>query len=514
MGPEQLIVTPFHALTAQMSSSRGVKMRESRIDTNLWTLIRKLNQNLTAKIRTKDGLTRSIKIKDSIRQGGVLSVAQYALLMDEISKEITKESKGIEIPNTDGKIGDLLWVDDVALLSTDEKELQELLDITEKTAKKYRIEFGKEKSKVLKIGKKGEKNPNLKLGNMEMDMTKTYEYLGETINDKGNIENHIKKIRGKAEAAYQTVRVIAGDKDFNLIDMETTWKLIETCVLPIITYASETWNNTKEQTKSLNRILDNIIKRTVQTPVSTPRESLYMETGLIDIEHQAKKKQLMMKHRIKKTASNLMTSTINSNTKGGWSDRLSELEKSINLTENEYDKTKLTMKKEVNKRIKESFQEKINKDAEEKSKVQHLVNGQPNWEPGKMKEYLYKMPRKEASIIFQARSRMLKVKSNYKNKYKNNLTCRACGLTEETQNHIMQECTKLHTNNSKKVTPEMIFTNNTTQLNQTAQTIQANMTLLETFNRPSGIQSQRGGPPQQPTQSDGVAQRPGTAADE
>ena len=62
-----------------------------------------------------------------------------------------------------------------------------MLDITEKTAKKYRIEFGKEKSKVLKIGKKGEQNPKFKLGEMEMDLTETYEYLGETINDKGNI---------------------------------------------------------------------------------------------------------------------------------------------------------------------------------------------------------------------------------------------------------------------------------------------------------------------------------------
>ncbi len=119
------------------------------------------------------------------------------------------------LPNTNSKIGDLLWVDDVALLSTDEKQLQEMLDITDKTAKKYRIEFGKEKSKVLKIGKKGEQNPKFKLGDMELDLTETYEYLGETINNKGNIENHIKKIRGKAEAAYQTVRIVAGNKDLN-----------------------------------------------------------------------------------------------------------------------------------------------------------------------------------------------------------------------------------------------------------------------------------------------------------
>ena len=36
-----------------------------------------------------------------------------------------------------------------------------------------------------------------------------------------------------------------------------------------------------------------------------------LETGIIDIEHQAKKKQIMMKHRLKDTASNLMETTMN-----------------------------------------------------------------------------------------------------------------------------------------------------------------------------------------------------------
>ena len=484
-------------------------MNKEGIETNLWTLIRKLNQNLTAKIRTKDGLTREIKIKDSIRQGGVLSVAQYALLMDEISKEIAKESIGIELPNTKDRIGDLLWVDDVALLSTDEMELQHMLNITEQTAKRYRIEFGKEKSKVLKIGKKGEQNPKFKLGEMEMDLTEKYEYLGETINDKGNIENHIKKIRGKAEAAYQTVRIIPGNKDY--LDMETTWKLIDACILPIIMYAAETWNNTKEQTKALNKILDNIIKRTLQTPVSTPREALYMETGIIDVEHQTKKKQLMMKHRIKDTASKLMETTINADIKGGWKTRLDQLEKTINLDKKAYDKPKQSLKTHISQKINKAFKEKIEKDAEEKSKVKHLRDGQPQWEPGEMKTYLHKTPRTVASTIFQARSRMIKVKSNYKNKYKNNLTCRACGLTEETQSHILEDCPKLHPTNANKVTQNMIFDHDPIQLIQTAHLIQTNMTILDSYSKPpSGIPAPRDGVTTLPAQSGGVAQQTGT----
>ncbi len=52
----------------------------------------------------------------------------------------------------------------------------------------YRIEFGKEKSKVLKIGKnkKQETPQKFKLSSMELDTTRTCTHLGETVNEKGN----------------------------------------------------------------------------------------------------------------------------------------------------------------------------------------------------------------------------------------------------------------------------------------------------------------------------------------
>ncbi len=147
--------------------------------------------------------------------------------MDEINKEINKVTKGVQLPNSNHYTADLLWVDDLALFSTDVDELQEILDITDETAKRYRIKFGKEKSKVLNIGKdkKEETPPTFKLGSMELDTMSTYTYLGETINEKGNIIDHIKTIKRKVEAAYQTIRIITGNKDLNIIDMETTWKL-------------------------------------------------------------------------------------------------------------------------------------------------------------------------------------------------------------------------------------------------------------------------------------------------
>jgi hypothetical protein len=91
-------------------------MHKEGVKDKTWGKIKDLNENLTARVETKHGPTREIKIKDSIRQGGVLSVIMYAAIMDEISKEIKEKNLGMEI-NPGEKIGCLLWMDDVALIA-------------------------------------------------------------------------------------------------------------------------------------------------------------------------------------------------------------------------------------------------------------------------------------------------------------------------------------------------------------------------------------------------------------
>ena len=53
-----------------------------------------MNSNLNAKIM-KHGFTRKIKITDSTRQGGILSVVGYPTMIDEIAKELDKNDLGI-----------------------------------------------------------------------------------------------------------------------------------------------------------------------------------------------------------------------------------------------------------------------------------------------------------------------------------------------------------------------------------------------------------------------------------
>ena len=172
--------------------------------------------------------------------------------MDEISKAINEKNLGIQIPETEEKVGNLLWMDDVILITEDPNELQEMLNITHDIAERYHIKFGNEKSKVMKIkyprrNNQNQQDPQFHLGDMILEYCNQYKYLGEMMNDKSNMQDHIKEIKRKAEAAYQTILTITGNNNFANIEMEAIWKLVETCILPIITYGAETWKTTKKK---------------------------------------------------------------------------------------------------------------------------------------------------------------------------------------------------------------------------------------------------------------------------
>ena len=81
--------------------------------------------------------------------------------------------------------------------------------------------------------------------------------------------------------------------------------------------------------------------------------------------------------------------------------------------------------------------------------------------------YTSKLTRHQTSLIFRARTRMLKFKNNFRNMYNDN-TCRICKHETETQEHIM-ECIK--TVEGFRIRKEEIFSNETAVLKNAARKI-------------------------------------------
>ena len=134
-------------------------MHKEGTELPMWKIVKELNSNLRARLNTKYGQTREINITHSTRQGGVVSVIQYALMIDEVNKEMIKKKVGQKLQNTEEYIGCFLWMDDMALIAENHNDLETMLNVTYDVANRYHIEFGMAKSKILKIGKIKEKPP-------------------------------------------------------------------------------------------------------------------------------------------------------------------------------------------------------------------------------------------------------------------------------------------------------------------------------------------------------------------
>ena len=445
-------------------------MEKEGIKDATWKIIRKLNENLKAQVETKHGTTREITMKDNIRQGGVLSVMMYAVLMDEIAKEIERKELGVEI--TPGKkIGCLLWMDDVVLISEDSGEMQEMLNITHQAAVRFRLKFGSEKSKTMRIGKhQGTETNNLKLGEMELEECKKYKYLGVIISEKGNMEEHIEETRRKIQGAYNTMMSIAGSVNLKGIEMRTIWKIVRASIIPIITYGWEARNPTKKEEAKLMTILNKILKRILMIPKGTPNEPVYLETGLMEVDLTLKQQRTNYLEKIRNKENSILQALQKAQGTKGWWKKTEETKQE--MVDDTWDDQEEIFKKKrrINEATKAKMLERTSIEGVKKTKTRFYLENKKNMEIGKCALYMEKCTRIEASTIIAARTRMIDVKGNYKNKYKET-KCRWCKIVDETQEHFLEECTEVDRTNIGKIGIEELFEECPNKLKETAKKI-------------------------------------------
>ena len=187
-------------------------------------------------------------------------------------------------------------MDDVCLIQHDPKELQQILNTTNHVAKKYHIEFGAAKCKVVKIGK-GPKS-NIFLNNQVLEEVETYKYLGEVFNNKGNMEAHIKAIEGKIHAATQNIITEMGNKEFKGMKMQAIWQMVEATIIPILTYGAEGWSLTQKEEWQIQSAFNKALKTVLALPMATPNNILLAETGFLPIKYLVNKKKIMQAHRL------------------------------------------------------------------------------------------------------------------------------------------------------------------------------------------------------------------------
>ena len=249
---------------------------------------------------------------------------------------------------------------------------------------------------------------------MRTDQTEQYKYLGEPFNSNNNMSNHIQEIERKTEAALQTNLFIAGDDNFKGIQLDTIWTILETCIVPIITHGSETWDLNKTEKKKLNKILDNLIKRILAIPQTTPRGCIYEELQIMDIEHRIIERCLNYYKGMTSRKNTSLREILDNSHPKTWNQQTIQTLKDLNINEELFQKaTRKQTNATITTKTKKRMDETLEREGKNKSKLQYLRDNQNRNRKTKT-TYLRTLNRQEVGAIFMARTRMIQCKRNYK----------------------------------------------------------------------------------------------------
>ena len=144
--------------------------------------------------------------------------------------------------------------------------------------KKYHIEFGAAKCKVVKIGK-GPKS-NILLNKQVLKEVETYKHLGEVFSNKGNMEAHIKAIEGKIHAATHNIITEMGNKEFKGMKMQAIWQIAEATIIPVVTYGAVGCALTQNE-QQIHSVFNKSLKKHICSTIDNTKQHTYSRNRVL-----------------------------------------------------------------------------------------------------------------------------------------------------------------------------------------------------------------------------------------
>ena len=109
--------------------------------------------------------------------------------------------------------------------------------------------------------------------------------------------------------------------------------LVDSIIIPILTYGAEGWDPTNIELEQIQTILNKALKILLCLPQQTLTIILLSETGYIPTERMIKKKRIMQAHRILHKKSPSLNKSVTTHKNSLWRMRMVKILKEYNLTE-------------------------------------------------------------------------------------------------------------------------------------------------------------------------------------
>ena len=257
-----------------------VIMWEHGMRGKLWRLMKSINTNLTANIKTRNGLTREINRIAGGKQGGKNFGFLFAKMMDVMAEDAeVDEHLGIMVEDLSMAL--LEWVDDVVTFAIGEDQQNYTLRRVDEFATKHKLKWGREKCKVMEVGNRKYQEKGWNLGKLRIDSCTEYKYLGDWIERNGGNKKNMEEREVKVMAATRKIMALCDGDVIRKIQLKALIKLHETCTLPTLLANCETWTLNKGEREKLQKIELWALKKILNVPITTPTPAIWFVTGFL-----------------------------------------------------------------------------------------------------------------------------------------------------------------------------------------------------------------------------------------
>lgn len=278
------------------------KLYNLGVQLEFWDVIEDLYEGLSSTVKWQGETSLGFPINQGVRQGGILSTHLYKQYINELLNDLEKHNMGVSIGNT--YAGCPTCADDIVLLSSNNREMQEMLDTVNDYAADHRFKIHPTKSNSIiktagrrKTDDLAEKEAKLKIGENNLDFKNETTHLGMTRSsadeNKLNVEARITLAR---RTLYSLIKT--GVHGTNGLNPRTSCKIFQTYVLPRLIYGLETLNLQNKDINLLTSFHLNTLKRLQSLPSRTATSAVYLLLGVLPCIAEIHKRQLSLLYSI------------------------------------------------------------------------------------------------------------------------------------------------------------------------------------------------------------------------
>ena len=271
------------------------KLYEAGIHPSLWTIVKDMYTGL---IKWIGELSESFKIQQGVKQGGILSPFLYKTYINPCLVELKQHRLGLCIGTV--FCGCPTCADDLAFLSNCDKELQIMMNVATRNAKKDHVTIHPDKSNVVLLNPHKtviKKSFSLDMGDKTVQFSPSTTHLGllrsEVNENVINIEERLSLARRTQYALINT-----GVHGSNGLNPRISYKIYQCYVMPRLLYGLEVLPLTQSQINLLSKFhLDNL-KRFQSLPTRVATCAVYLLLGALPLEAELHKRQLSLLYNI------------------------------------------------------------------------------------------------------------------------------------------------------------------------------------------------------------------------